>query len=175
MFEGYLEDSYYFADHASEFTEERDQKRYYRASIFCAASGLEAFLNFLGDTFAQGGVFHAYEVALLTDKKFGLRHGHFDLLPQDEYHRIEDKLRYLISKFAPDFDISLNPAWPQFLEFKKFRDSITHPRQDEDEVDIKDYQRMIESGLSSIITIMNYLSKGIFKKPLRKKLRDLTL
>ena len=114
-------------------------------------------------------------MALLIDKKFALRNGHFEILSQDEYHRIEDKLRYLICKFAPDFDIASNSAWPQFAEFKKFRDSITHPRNQDDEVPIKDYQRIIKSGLSSIITIMNYLSQGIFKKPLRKKLRDLGL
>ncbi|MDO9351276.1 MAG: hypothetical protein Q8N70_12725 [Deltaproteobacteria bacterium] len=47
MFEDYLEDSYYLALKARESTEEREKKRYYRASVFYAISSIEAFINYM--------------------------------------------------------------------------------------------------------------------------------
>lgn len=82
-------------------------------------------------------------------------------------------MKFLICKFIPEFDFASTLCWSHLLEFKKFRDTITHPRQDEDEVDITEYKKKIETGLSSVIEIMNYLCKGIFRKPLRKKILDL--
>ena len=48
-----------------------------------------------------------------------------------------------------------------------------HPRQAEDQTEITEYQTKVQAGLSSIIELMNCVSKGIFKKPLRKQLLDL--
>ena len=44
-----------------------------------------------------------------------------------------------------------------------------------DEIDIEEYKRKIKIGLSSAIEIMNRLCKGIFKRPLRKKILDLSI
>ena len=138
-------------------------------------SAVEAFINYIGDTFTQGETLQLYEIAFLTDKKFDVLGGTFQIFQQTEYHKLEDKLKFLICKFVPDFDFEHTPCWSRLLEFKKFRNTITHPRQDEDERDIAEYKKKIETGLSSAIEIMNYLCKGIFKRSLRKKLLDLTL
>lgn len=173
MFEDYLEDSYYFAEKANELSEEREIKRYYRASVFYAISAIEAFINYIGDIFARGEVFQPYEIAFLTDKKFSISGGNFEIIEQMEYHKLEDKIRFLICKFIPDFDFFHNPAWSRFLEFKKFRDAIIHPRQNENNIEIIEYKQNLTNGLSSIIEIMNSLCLGIFERPLRKKLIDL--
>ena len=175
MFEEYLEDSNYFAVEASKAGSEREAKRYYRVAVFCTMSAVEAFINYIGDTLAQGETFQPYEIAFLTDKRFDVSEGAFRLLEEIEYHRLDDKLKFLVCKFVPDFDFVSTPCWSRLLEFKKFRDSITHPRQDEDEIDITEYKKKIEIGLSSAVEIMNYLCKGIFKRPLRKKILDLSL
>ena len=175
MFEDYLEDSNYFATKALKATNEREAKRYYRVAIFCAMSALEAFINYIGETLTQGKIFQSYEIAFLTDKKFELSKGTFQILDHVEYHKIEDKLKFLICKFVPDFDFECTSCWSRLLEFKKFRNTITHPRQEEDEIDIKEYKRKIEIGLSSAIEIMNRLCEGIFKRPIRKKILDLIL
>lgn len=175
MFEDYLEDSNYFAIKALEATNEREAKRYYRVAIFCAMSALEAFTNYIGETLAQGKIFQLYEIAFLIDKKFDLSKGAFHMLDHVEYHKLEDKLKFLICKFVPSFDFEHTPCWSRLLEFKKFRDTITHPRQEEDEIDIEEYKKKIEIGLSSTIEIMNRLCEGIFKRPIRKKILDLIL
>ena len=175
MFEDYLEDSNYFAIEASEAPNVREAKRYYRVAVFCTMSAVEAFTNYIGDTLAQGETIEPYEIAFLTDKKFDVSGGTFQIIEQTEYHRLEDKLKFLICRFVPDFDFVSTPCWSRLLEFKKFRDNIMHPRQDEDEIDITEYKKKIETGLSSAIEIMNYLCKGIFNRPLRKKILDLSL
>lgn len=175
MFEDYLEDSNYFAVKASEASNEREAKRCYRVAVFCTMSAVEAFINYIGDTLAQGKTLQPYEIAFLTDKKFDFLGRTFQIFEQMEYHKLEDKLKFLICKFVPDFDFEHTPCWSCLLEFKKFRDTITHPRQDEDEINVTEYKEKIEKGISSAIEIMNYLCKGIFQRPLRKKLLDLAL
>ena len=175
MFEEYLEDAHYFAEKASTVGNEQEARRYYRVAVFCSISAVEAFINYIGDTFDQGGSFQPYEIAFLTDRKFDVSGGTFSIQDKKEYHRLEDKLKFLVSKFTPTFDFAYTPCWSRLLEFKKFRDSIIHPRQDEDNIDLAEYERQIKRGLSSAIEIMNVLCLGIFKRPLRRKLLDLNL
>jgi hypothetical protein len=59
------------------------------------------------------------------------------------------------------------------MQFKDFRDSLVHPRQSDDEIDIAVYEKKVSAGLTAIIEIMNLLSKGMFQKPLRRQLLDL--
>jgi len=175
MFEDYLEDANYFAVEAAQCTDEREAKRYYRASVFCAVAAIEAFINHIGDTFAQGEIFQPYEIAFLTDRKFCVIGGRFHIRKGMEYHRLEDKLRFLICRFIPKFDFNHNPVWSRFLQFKRFRDAIIHAREHEDEVEISEYESTLTTGLSSIIEIIDSLCQGIFKRPLRRRLLDLSL
>jgi len=150
-----------------------EARRYYRVSVFCAMSAIEAFVNYIGDAFAEAASLEPYEIAFLTDTQFAPVHGKFEVLETMEYHRLEDKLKFLIHKFVSDFDFEKMACWGRLIEFKKFRDSLTHPRQEEDETKLEDYKAITARGISSVIEIMNYLCSGIFKKPLRKKLLDL--
>lgn len=175
MYEDYLKDSNYFALEAKKKTNEQERKRYYRVSVFCAWSAIEAFVNYVGDTLGQADDFERCEIAFITDKRFGVSEGKFDILDQDEYHRLEDKLKFLICRFCPTFDFGKIPCWSQLLEFKKFRDSLTHPRKDEDETALQEYDKRIKVGVSSIIEVMDHLCQGIFKQPLRKQVKDLNL
>ncbi len=175
MYEDYLKDSNYFAVEAEKKTDEQESKRYYRASVFCAWSAIEAFVNYVGDTFGQAGDYEACEIAFITDKKFSVLGGKFNITNQDEYHKLEDKLRFLICKFCPTFDFEKTPCWSRLLEFKKFRDSLIHPRKDEDETDIEEYDKKIKMGLSAVIEVIDILCRAIFREPLRKQIQSLKL
>ena len=59
------------------------------------------------------------------------------------------------------------------MDFKKFRDSLVHPRQVDDETSLHEYQTTIRAGLRAIIELMNVISQGMFRKPLRRRLLDL--
>jgi len=160
---------------ASSQSNPNDAKRYYRVSVFCAMSAIEAFVNYVGDAFAQSGSLEPCEIAFLTDRQFVPIRGKFEILESMEYHRLEDKLKFLICRFIPSFNFNKTPCWGRLIEFKKFRDSLTHPRQDEDETQLLEYKTITAKGLSSIIEIMNHLCTGIFGRPLRKKLLDLKI
>jgi hypothetical protein len=175
LFEEYLEDSHHFMLKASSLHSSGEARRYYRVSVFCAMSAIEAFVNYVGDAFAESASLEPYEIAFLTDRQFAPSKGRFEVLETMEYHRLEDKLKFLIQKFLPSFNFERTPCWGRLIGFKKFRDSLTHPRQEEDETGLQEYKTITARGLSSIIEIMNYLCTGIFHKPLRKKLLDLKI
>ena len=79
-------------------TESRKAKRYFRASIFYAAGSIEAFANYLADTFNQGNSLTQFEIAFLLDKKIVFDNEKIEVKQRIEYHRIEDKLKILIKK-----------------------------------------------------------------------------
>ena len=175
MFEDYLEDSYQFmlsAKKASTSGDEKTAKRYYRAAVFCAASSLESFVNYIADSFAKAGTLTIHQIAFLNDKAIAFSLDKKDAVEKLEFHRIEDKLRLLFYKFDNDFDFKV-PFWSQMLEFKNLRDSLVHPRNQEDEVKVEDYDKRLRKGISAIIQLMDHLSYSIFKKHLRPHILDL--
>jgi len=95
------------------------------------------------------------------------------VVTQIRYYGIDDKLKFLIHKFAPKYVIGKSKAWTCFIEFKALRDSLVHPRQIEDEIDIDAYREKLRKGMFGTITLMNDISKGVFKRPFRKKILDL--
>lgn len=173
MFEEYLQDSYSFLSIAEKTfrTNEREARRYYRASVFYSASAIEAFANYVADSFAKANNLSVYETAFLNDKRlaYSVDKG---LEERTEYHSIDAKLRLLLNKFVSNFDFS-SALWSDFIKFKQFRDFLVHPRQIDDGTKIEDYRTNVKNGLSSIIELMNSVSLGIYKKPLRKQLQDL--
>lgn len=175
MFEDYIEDAYNLALEARKASSERVAKRYYRAAIFYAVSAIEAFINFIGETLAKGEKVADYEIAFLTDRKFGIMGDKFGIMKQMDFNRLEDKLRFIIKKYVFDYDMAKEPSWTRFIEFKKFRDGLVHPRIEDDDIIVSEYDDKIKMGLSSTIEIMNRMCKGLFDKQLRKKITEMTL
>jgi len=173
MFEEYLQDSYKFlgtACAAKNASDDREAKRYYRASVFYAAGAMESFLNYIADSFAQAKSLSPVEIAFLNDKTLTFDKG--KLVEKIEFHRIDEKLRLLLHIFVSDFDFN-SSAWSRLMAFKDLRDSLVHPRHSDDAMETGEYQNKVSIGLAAVIEIMNCLSKGIFKNPLRKQLLDL--
>jgi hypothetical protein len=155
MFEEYLQDSYQFlclAEDLAKVSKERDARRYYRASVFYASGAIEAFVNYIADSFAKAGSISQHEISFLNDKAliFSVDKG---IIERTEFHRLDDKIRLLMRKFVPDFDFQ-GVTWVKFKEFKDFRDSLVHPRQVDDETQIADYHKRVRAGLKAIIEIM---------------------
>lgn len=171
MFEEYLQDSYEFLLLAKEQKNDRDARRYFRASVFYAAGAIEAFVNYVADSFAKAGNISDYEISFLSDRVlfFSADKG---LTERTEYHRLDQKIRVLMRRFVSGFDFQ-SPLWSRFMAFKEFRDSLVHPRQSDDETPLSDYRKKVKAGLAAVIEIMNELMKGIFGSPLRKQLLDL--
>jgi hypothetical protein len=175
MFEEYLQDAYSFfhsAQAASSSGNTREAQRYYRAAVFYASGAIEAFVNYIADSFAKAATLPPHEIAFLNDKTLYFSVSKGDLIERTEYHKIDDKLRLLIKRFIPTFNFQ-DPSWSKLMSFKEFRDSLVHPRVLEDETDLPSYKSKLSSGMTGIIQIMNVVSQGIFRKPLRKQILDL--
>lgn len=174
MFEDYLQDSYDFlnlAEQLAENNDERGARRCYRAAVFYASGAIEAFINYIADSFAQAENIPDHEIAFLNDKLifFSADKG---LSERTEYHRLDDKIRVLMRRFLQDFDFR-SVTWNKFMEFKRLRDSLVHPRQVDDETPLVAYKKTVRESLKAIIEIMNALSQGLWRKPLRRQLLDL--
>ena len=60
MFEEYLQDASAFFDEgrsAAECGDIKKSRRYYRGAVFYTFSAMEAYVNFIADTFEKGGNF----------------------------------------------------------------------------------------------------------------------
>ena len=98
----------------------------------------------------------------------------FLLTDKLEFKRLEDKLKFIIYKFLPSFDYEKEKCWESFKRYKKLRDELMHPRNNEDEHSFEDYETSVKKGFSGIIELMNKISKGVFGKFLRKKILELS-
>lgn len=172
MHEEYLQDAFEFYTKGLDTGDQREAKRYFRASVFYTAGAIEAFVNFIADSFTHSRSLSDHELAFLSDKNIVFSSDKFVLTEKVEFHRLEDKLKFLLKRFDSSFDFQ-SSAWSRVSEFKKLRDSLTHPKQSEDELTIEEYQKKLKIGISGTIEIMNALSKCIFQSPLRKGLLEL--
>lgn len=174
MYDVYIEDAYHLAVVGTQEAEEKSRKRYYRAAIFYSVSAVEAFVNYVGETLSQGGKFPPYEIAFLIDKRFDIVEGTFYIVDTPKYNRLEDKLRFLLNKFVGGYDFS-NKGWADFMEFKRFRDTLVHPHDSADSYTAEEYESKLQRGINASLDLINLLCKGIFGKNLRKGLLELRL
>ncbi len=108
------------------------------------------------------------------DKRFEFNGKEFELTDKLEYKRLEDKVKFIIYRFLPSFDYQTEKCWNSFKIFKKLRDELMHSRNNEDERLFSDYENSVKKGFSGIIELMNKISSGVFSKPLRKKILELS-
>lgn len=177
MFEDYIQDSYSFFELGDECakTDERSARMYFRASVFCAASALEAFLNFIGDTFEKGNSIDPNETAYLNDRVLEVSSSRGTVEPRTRYFSIDSKLKFVVNRFKVPIDLGTSTEWQHFIEFKDFRDSLVHPRDRNDEIELDEYRNRIRRGLNAYIDIMDQISYTLFGKHLRKGLTDLKI
>ncbi|QSB27676.1 hypothetical protein [Flavobacterium sp. CLA17] len=178
MFEDYIQDSYTFYTLALEKQnklEEREAKMFYRASIFCAASALEAFVNFIGDTIKKGDTLDRIEIAYLNDKVLEISVPKAKIEEKIKFNAVDAKIKFIIKKFSVPIDLSNSADWSNFNNFKDLRNDLIHPKSQSDERTLVDYQNSIKKGLNSNIEIMNLISNKIFNKQLRKGLLELKI
>lgn len=178
MFEDYIQDANFFYMLAEEKVvagNEREAKMFYRAAVFCAAGSLEAFVNFIGETFKQGNTLDKNEIAFLNDKTLEISTSNATIEERTKFNSIDGKIKYILKKFMVPLDISTANQWRDFLEFKNLRDGLVHPKLISDEKTLIDYKQSIKKGLNANIDIMSSISTKLFNKPLRKNLTDLKL
>lgn len=178
MFEEYLEDAYDFYLIGVEYYEddnERKARQYFRASTFYTAGAIEGFVNYITDIFKTNGSFKRYEIAFLLDTCIQFDSSKFKLKKINEFHKIEDKVKFMMKKFNVNYDFKTEISWSRFCKFKKLRNMLVHPNDINEDIKIAEFKKDIEFGLSSIIEIMDILTYKIFDKHLRQRILDFKL
>ncbi len=175
MFEEYLQDSHEFfliASEAKSNNETDKARRYFRVSIMCAFSAIEAFVNYTAKSFEEANNLDRLEICFLIDQElyFSATQG---TKTRIKFNPLEEKLKVLVKRFVPDYDFGKSVTWSSLIKFKDFRDSLVHSRKSEDETNLSDYDIQIRLGFRAIIELMNLISKGMYKKSLRKSILDL--
>lgn len=177
MFETYLSDASHFIERAKMSSGDLgdDEKiREYRASIFLTASALESFVNYIGETFCENSSLTLHERNFLNDIQTEVDPKKGTLVEREKYQSLENKIRYLISKFNINhLNIATLPEWSQFKEFKIFRDQLVHPRDIVNEFKLADYKKHAENGLKVSILLIDGILSGIFDRNLRKQILEL--
>ena len=175
MFEEYLLDSHVFFLKALEAKNKKDadqSRRYFRVSIVCAFNAMEAFVNYTAGSFHEAGNLDRVEVCFLMDQElyFSPTQG---IKTRTKYNPLEEKIKALIRRFVSHYDFGHSIPWNNLLKFKDLRDSLVHSRNFEDDTNLDQYETQIKSGFTAIVEVMNLISEGIYKKPLRRSILDL--
>lgn len=174
MFEDYLTDASYFIESAKSTTiDSRTKVRDYRVSIFLISSALEAFINYLGETFKDSQNLSLHERDFINDLQTEVNPKTAMLDKKEKFQALDNKIKFLISKFSIQLDMAITPEWSHFKDFKSFRDSLVHPREQASEFTEQDYRKHAERGLKSAIFIIDKLLSGIFDRNLRPQVLDL--
>ena len=145
MFEEYLQDSYeFFIEGEREFNEQhqREAQRYFRAAVFYASGAMEAFVNYLAGSFAKAEKTPS-RTLYLTDAAIGLSNTKG---VTTEFHPLENKLRILILRFAPQFDFE-SLAWNHFVESRSSVIRLCIRRRQRTSACLKSTKSTSESGL----------------------------
>ncbi|MCB0497547.1 MAG: hypothetical protein KDC79_15495 [Cyclobacteriaceae bacterium] len=176
MFEDYLKDSKYFYEQAS--SEEGDEdlsRRYFRAAVFCAASAMEAFINFIGSTIETAGTLEPNEIAYINDQVLEISPSKGLVESKMKFNPIDGKIKFIIKRLNVDVSFESDVNWNHFKDFKKLRDRLVHPKDTEDEISVTEYQSKLKYGLNANIYLINKIAAKVFTKGLRKSLLDLTI
>ena len=174
MFEDYLTDASHFIESAKGTNlDSRFKVRDYRVSIFLISSALEAFINYLGETFKDSPDLSLHERDFLNDLQTEVNPRTAMLDKKEKFQTLDNKIKFLINKFSIQLDVATTPEWSHFKDFKGFRDSLVHPREQASEFTEQDYRKHAERGLKSAIFIIDKLLSGIFSRNLRRQVLDL--
>ena len=146
MFEQYLKDASYFFNEAEN---QHNKASYYRASIFHLASAVEAYVNYLADSFDHGDILdNRTEINFLNDRKEYVDSAKGNTQIQKKYNSVDDKLKFLVNRFNKSDSNLVNEAcWSGYISFKKFRDELVHPKEGMPEIADEEYKSKTEKGL----------------------------
>jgi len=133
-----------------------------RASVLVAWAGFEGWINKTCYDFAESSSdLSVFEKGFLLEKRVEIKNGQFVLQNSDKYETSENKLEFLLKRFANHNLDKQSSHWQNFRESKSLRDSIIHPKKDRKlKVVIND----AEKNLKVLQYYLNLLSKKLYRR-----------
>jgi len=175
MFEEYLKDTKHFYQQAILQTKAELARANFRASVFCASSAMEAFINFVGETVETSEILNANEIAYLNDKILEVNPSKGNVEERKKFQPIDGKIKFLIKKFSVDIEIQNDLNWSKFISLKQLRDKLVHSKEFTDNTPIDNYKKKLTSGINSTIYLIDRISRKIFSKGLRRQILDMRI
>ncbi|MCU1330366.1 MAG: hypothetical protein JWN34_5736, partial [Bryobacterales bacterium] len=136
---------------------EKGRRAHLHAALLLGFSALEAHVNGIADEVIGWPGTDVHERGLLSEKAVHLAGGSWKL-GNSQYYRLEDRLAFLLRKYA-GVPLSSFSWWNEKKSGMGKRNSVVHPR-DEVKLTVKDVERC----LSSIVEALNDLYLAVFKK-----------
>lgn len=173
MFQTYLRDSHYFFSKGLEDSNEKTA--YMRAAIFHLASAVEAFVSKVAYALEEANTVSKDELDFLKDRKFRVDADTAVVNEESNFNAIDKKLRYLVNKYvnSPESVFRSN-EWAEYLDFKRFRNELVHPKNVSEDFEFNKYNDAIEKGLRSTISLLNQISLSVYGEKFRKSITDLS-
>ncbi len=173
MFEIYLFDASRLID-LSKNCDKDDEAIFLRSAIWHLTSAIEAYVNTLANGLENLSNYSETEISFLRDKKLEVIPTKGNVGDRTSYNPIKDKLKFLVKKHSIDSEKVFNTAaWSQYPNFKRFRDSLMHPNEDMEALELSEYKLQAKQGLIITVEMLQLLNKAIYHKDLRKGILDL--
>ncbi len=136
-----------------------EAQRCFRASITHAFFFLEAEINYIAAHFKDHPDFDLSERSLLSEKEIRIDKGVFFLSHVDKFFRMEDKIEFLLARFAGHLSKHKGSWFADLRLSIQLRNSIVHPK-DVRQIGEDDCKRCILSVLGCI----SALYRAVFNK-----------
>jgi len=171
-FRNFLDYAEKLYDDAKSEDKKGDANPYIIGSILNSWMSIESFINNMMQDFASlpEDMFTIHERGFLEEKQVrfankGDKAGTFYLENKEEFRRLEDKILFLVAKFGKSRSVDKGaPLWQRFERMKDKRNTLSHPRKNQEiELTLKDAQEVIEVA-KSVITLV---SREVWKKPIK--------
>jgi len=128
-----FEDAKYFLETAKEYekTNVLISRRYVRATVISAFAGLEALVNTFCQIMSEHGDLELHERAFVQEQRIELSdEGYFEIRGQ-RFSSLDEKVRFLFWHFQGLSVSAEDTIWKAFVNAKKLRNNIVHPRPKE--------------------------------------------
>jgi|GEM_PF-1447385 len=144
--------------------EERFSAAFAKASLLAAFSSFEAFLHSISSDFIDSNnkQLSVHDRGFLMELEVSLNsEGAFYITKKSKFGRVEDRILFLYRRLSGKRFDTTKKFWSVFRDSSILRNQVAHPKSNT-VVSIS----ILENALSAILETMNYISQGIFKKPL---------
>ncbi len=125
-----FQDSKFFLQECKTHSENKPFKgTFARAAILTVWSGFEGWVNKTCQEFSKKTKdLSINEIGFLRERRIKLKKGEFVLTKADKYENIENKIEFLLKRFANKKLDKGGKDWIDFKRAKSLRDSIVHPK-----------------------------------------------
>lgn len=137
-----------------------DKQRLLRSALTHSFFFLEAQVNYLAAHFAKSLEFSIVEKSLLSERDISLRKGCFVLSEKKKFYRLEDRIEFLLARFAADLETSKGTWFSDLRSSIKVRNRLVHPKEAHSISEVE-----VEMAIRSVLSCLNEMYTVIFGKP----------